>query len=527
MAKVTVIPQKINPLTHIPNNMLKKKRVAAYARVSTKQDDQINSYDAQVKHYTEYCSSRPDWEFVGMYSDRGITGTSRKHRVGFNRMIQDAMDGKIDLIVLKSVQRFARNTVDTIGVSRQLRDRGVEVIFEENNLSNFDPNGELNLTICASIAQEESRNISENVKWGKNKRYKEGITAVGYSHFLGYDKDPDPKVGFRINPEQAETVRLIYSLFMKGRTACGICRYLEEKGYRTPGGKDRWRVSTVESILTNEKYKGDARIQKSYVRDFLTHASVRNNGEVESWYVEEHHEAIIEPEEWELVQLEIERRRKFRRTYSSTSVISNRLVCGDCGCFYGRKVWHSTDRYKKYIYRCNGKYEGRHKCETPALSEEEIRRMFIQAYSIFMARRSQTRADCEEMAEALTSTDRLQQEIRELMEKDNDVMLLAENLIGANANASIDPDEFQRRYDGYNRQHREYQTQIDEKETEVRTRRAKARAMKAFIKDIESGPATLEDWDDDLWCQLVDRATVSRDGSITFRFRDGSEIKAR
>lgn len=444
MAKITIIPQKINPITHLPNNTIKKIRVAAYARVSTKQEDQANSYEAQIKYYTELINSRPDYIFVGMYADKGITGTSRKHRVEFNRMIDDALNGKIDKIILKSVTRFARNTLDTVGLARQLKEKGVEIFFEENNISNFDPNGELNLTINASIAQEESRNISQNVKWGKHKRYKEGITSLAYSRFLGYEKHPsDPKIGFTINEEQAKVVRLIYKEYMKGKSTSAIAKLLEEKNIKTPTGKDKWSIVTIESILSNEKYKGDARIVKTYVKDFLSHKPVTNNGEVESFYVENHHEPIINPDEWEIVQAEKRRRKEIGSSYSSSNLFSSKLICSDCNSFYGQKVWHSTTKYKKLVYQCNSKFSKNHKkCETPTLTEDEIKEKFLKAYNEFMLDREKIIEDAKLIKETLCNIIPIENEIQELKDKDDEIIVLAEKLVSRNATEVMSQDEF-------------------------------------------------------------------------------------
>ena len=211
MAKITVIPSTINPLTHLPTNTLYKKKVAAYARVSTLQEEQASSYEAQVDYYTKYIKSRPEWEFVDVYADDGITATNTKKRNGFKEMVADALEGKIDFIVTKSISRFARNTVDSLVTIRQLKAKGIEVYFEEQNIYSLDPKGELMITILASIAQEESRNISENVKWGKRKKCADGYTSLAYKNFLGYDKHPtDAKKGFIINEEQEKIVRMIY-----------------------------------------------------------------------------------------------------------------------------------------------------------------------------------------------------------------------------------------------------------------------------------------------------------------------------
>ena len=277
-----------------------KRRTAAYARISTDHEDQLSSYAEQVEYYTAYIKERPDLEFVKVYADEGITGTSITHRAGFRRMIADALAGKIDFIITKSVSRFARNTVDLLSTIRQLKEKGVEVYFEKENIRTFDSRGELILSIMASIAQEESRSISENCKWGQRRRFAEGKFSVPYKRFLGYDKGEDGTLV--INEEQAVIVRRIYDMFLEGYTTYAIAKALTEDGIPTPGGKTLWRKGVVKSILTNEKYKGDALLQKVYTEDYLTKRKKKNNGEVTRYYAEGSHEAIIPPQIFDEVQ---------------------------------------------------------------------------------------------------------------------------------------------------------------------------------------------------------------------------------
>ena len=240
MAKsVKYIPATKNIFTAMPTMSISKRRVAAYARVSTDSDEQFTSYEAQIDYYTRYITKRDDWEFVKVYTDEGITGTSTKHRDGFNLMVKDALDGKIDLIITKSVSRFARNTVDSLTTVRKLKDAGVEVYFEKENIYTFDSKGELLITIMSSLAQEESRSISENVTWGHRKRFADGKVTMPYKNFLDYDKGKDGKPV--INEKEAEIVRLIYRLFLQGKTASGICKHLDGLGIPTPTGRKATR----------------------------------------------------------------------------------------------------------------------------------------------------------------------------------------------------------------------------------------------------------------------------------------------
>lgn len=290
-----------------PKKFKTKTRVAAYARVSTELDSQTNSYASQISYYLNYISTNPDWELVEIYSDSGLTGTNAKRRSGFSRMIEDALSGKIDLILTKSISRFARNTVDALTITRELKQKGVEVFFEKENISSLDSTAELIFTIMSSIAQEESRSISENVRWGIQRRMESGRIALPYKGFLGYDRGEDglPK----INREEAKIIHRIYDEFLSGNTFRGIAKNLTKDNIPSPRGKTHWSPETIRSILTNEKYKGDALLQKTYTVDFLSHEIRKNHGERKQWYIKDSHDAIISPKTFAKVQTEIARRR--------------------------------------------------------------------------------------------------------------------------------------------------------------------------------------------------------------------------
>ena len=339
------------------NVEMRKKRVCGYARVSTDEESQTTSYNAQVDYYKKFIKSNPEWEYVDLYSDEGITGTSTKKRDGFNRMIKDALDGKIDLIVTKSISRFARNTVDSLQTIRQLKEKGVEVLFEKENIRTFDTKGELLLTILSSLAQEEARSISENTTWGLRKRFQDGKYSLAYTHFLGYDVDKNGNM--IVNKEQAKVVKLIYELFLNGYTLGGICEELENRKIKTPYGLDRWHKSTVKSILRNEKYKGDALLQKTYRQDFLTKKVIKNHGEIPQYYIENGHEGIISKEQFALVQEELLKRGHLM-PYKNKDVFAGRLICGHCGehlvrLFVKAKKANKDDSYKYYYYICRSK----------------------------------------------------------------------------------------------------------------------------------------------------------------------------
>ena len=354
MPSITMIPATKSIHLKQPLGLKPRRKTAGYARVSTDKDEQFTSYEAQIDYYTQYIKSHDDWEFVKVYSDEGISGLSTKKREGFNEMIEAALAGKIDLIVTKSVSRFARNTVDGLTTIRKLKDAGCEVYFEKENIWTFDSKGELLLTIMSSLAQEESRSISENVTWGQRKRFADGKVSMSYKQFLGYEKGPDglPKVV----PEQAKTVRYIYDLFMSGKTVKAIAKQLTAEGVPTPGGKKVWRDATVESILTNEKYKGDMLLQKTFRSDHITKKKVKNEGQLPQYYVENSHEAIIPPELFDAVQAERKRRSvQGKKGAKNTYPFTGKIVCEKCGKNYRRKTTAAGVRWSCSTYITYGK----------------------------------------------------------------------------------------------------------------------------------------------------------------------------
>ena len=400
---VTPIPATKNKFSSAVISPDAKKRVAGYARVSTDMDEQFTSFEAQMNYYTSFIKSHKDWEFVDVYSDEGISGTNTMHRTGFQQMIMDALSGKIDLIITKSVSRFARNTVDTLTTIRELKDKGVEVFFEKENIWTFDSKGELLITIMASLAQEESRSLSENIKWAVNKKFEQGKFSLPYKAFLGYDRGKDglPVV----NPEEAEIVREIYHRFLAGESPLAICHTLESKGIAAPRGGKKWSVSTITSILKNEKYAGNAVLQKSFTADFLTKKKQTNNGEVPKYYVKDSHEAIVTEEEYELVQQELKDRTTCCHQTYSANIYSDRIICGECGKPYGSKVWHSNDKYRRVIFRCNSKYSnGKEPCRTPHLTEDEIKEVFLQALNKLLTNKETVIQNLELLKTTLFST---------------------------------------------------------------------------------------------------------------------------
>lgn len=520
---VTVIPPTIQPITHLARNAVVRRRVAAYARVSTSSEEQLTSYEAQVDYYTRFIQSKPEWEFVRVYTDEGISAVNTKKREGFNQMVRDALDGKIDLIVTKSVSRFARNTVDSLVTVRKLKEKGVEVYFEKENIYTLDSKGELLITIMSSLAQEESRSISENVTWGQRKRFADGKVSLPYSHFLGYRKGADGLP--EIVPEEAETVRWIYSLFLSGKTTSSIASFLTREGIPTPAGKKRWAASTVESILKNEKYKGDALLQKAFTVDFLTKKQKKNEGEVPQYYVEGNHEAIIDPVTFDYVQAEMARRTKDKHRYSGVSMFSSKIKCGECGCWYGSKVWHSTDKYRRTVWRCNNKFANEHRCSTPTVDEETVRRAFITAYNQLMRDRRQVVADCELMRRALVDLDGLDAEIERQLEETQVVAELVKAAVQENASTVLSQEVYLQKYEALTKRYEAAVTELDRLKETRTMRERQDKSMALFIRTLKRQPEVLDAWNDTIWTVMIEKAIIHRNGKITFVFVNGREIK--
>ena len=519
---ITVIPATIDPHTRIPKAATTFRKVAGYARVSTDSEEQLTSYEAQVDYYTRYIRSRPDWQFVDVYTDEGISATNTKRREGFNRMVQDALDGKIDLIVTKSVSRFARNTVDSLTTVRKLKDAGVEVYFEKENIWTLDSKGELLITIMSSLAQEESRSISENVTWGQRKRFADGKVSIPYGHFLGYRKGTDglPEVV----PEEAEIVRSIYRMYMEGKSSNAIATYLTRQNIPSPAGKPSWQRCTVESILRNEKYKGAALLQKKFTVDFLQKKMKVNEGEVPQYYVEHSHEAIIAPAEWERVQAELARRKSSTKRTISSSPFSCKIICGDCGETFTPKVWHSNSKYRRTIWRCRAKYEKGEHCTTPHIYESDLKQHFITALSQLLTNRTALLEDGRLIQQDLLNCDAIDIESNSILQELDVVTRMIQQMVKENASQVANQIDYTTRYNALVDRYEGLQLRYDSLQAQKQRRQLQAAAMDDCLTALEEVDLLQIQFSDALWNTVVDHVTVYADGRLVFHFKNRSEI---
>jgi len=368
-----------------------KLRMAAYCRVSTDSEDQLNSYNSQIKYYTSIIEENPNWTMAGIFADEGLSGVSTKKRKEFNRMMQKCRAGRIDMIIVKSVSRFARNTLDSISWARRLKKLGVGIIFEKEGVNTMEMDDEILLTIFAGLAQAESESLSKNVAMGHRQSYKAGNVPFHYKNFLGYRKGADGEP--EIVPEEAAVVKRIFHRYLAGDSVAQIIKDLEADGIPAARGGEKWSPATVRNMLRNEKYIGDALLQKTYVADVLTKQSKKNHGELPQYYITNNHPAIIDRDIFQKVQEEIARRgckrkvqSKSARTeqskYSGKYALNEILVCGECGTPYRRVTWTQHGE-KRIVWRCISRLEhGRKYCkESPTLHESPLHAAVMDAIS--------------------------------------------------------------------------------------------------------------------------------------------------
>ena len=522
--KVVQVIQATAPIVSAQSHSaIKKRRVAGYARVSTEKEEQQNSYEAQMDYYTTYIQSNPEWIFVNVYSDEGITGTSMKKRDGFNQMITDALDGKIDLIITKSVSRFARNTVDSLTTVRKLKEKGVEVYFQKENIYTLDSKGELLITIMSSLAQEESRSISENTTWGQRKRFADGKMSLAYSNFLGYKKGSE-NGEMEIVEEEAVIVRRIYDEYLYGKTPYDIAARLTEEQIPTPGKKTQWRVSTIVSILHNEKYRGDAILQKKYTVDFLSKTTKKNEGELPMYYIPQNHPAIIRPEVFEMVQEEFRRRQSAGGHAQCISIFSGRIICADCGGYYGRKIWHAGSKYSSWHWHCNNKFMKRNYCDTPTLKEESIEETFVAAINSIITRKSEIKANYELCFDAITDDSTLQAQLEDANRECGEISTLINNLLTTGSKQKDGIKEINKRYEEYLARHETLQQKRKELSSQIGLLAAKRIQITAFLRELDKLDGLMKEFDPLVFQATVNYIKVNSDRTVIFVFRDGTEL---
>jgi len=522
-----------NPILLKRNNSNRPMNVAAYCRVSTDAEDQINSYKAQVNYYTEHIAKNPKWRFVDIYADEGITGTMASKRDDFMRMIEDCEKGKIDMILTKSVSRFSRNVVDSLSYIRKLKAMDIAIFFEEQNINSLEEDCETYLGIYSVIAQSESENISSNVRWGINKRMQNGTYACRFD-FLGYRKDKGASEP-RIIPEEAEIVRYIFKMYIEGSSIDQIKAYLESNQIKTVKGKSVWDKTTIRHMLQNEKYVGDVLYQKTFRTDCISKRTKINRGERAKYLVSNNHPAIIDRETFKAVQTEMARRSNKRKTsdltvtnlgkYSAKYALSELLVCGECGSCYKRKTWTNGDE-KRIYWRCQSRIEhGNKYCKnSKGIEEKKLH---------------------EAICNALRKTVSENESVISLIKAD-----LAYGLSGEDGNydigalekcisdTTVELNDYMKQYNSTGGDKNKYIECIQQTSEKIRLLRVELDAAKAKVaqnekinreverltKWLSENDVSFENYDDVVVRRMLEMIRVNNDNTITVYTKFGTEI---
>ena len=528
--RVVVIPAKSSEDN---KQAAKCLRVAAYCRVSTDDEEQKTSYEAQIGYYTEKINQNPEWQMAGIFADEGISGTQAKKRPEFLKMIRLCRQRKIDIILTKSLSRFARNTVDSLGYIRELRALGIAVISEKENINTLTAESEMLITIMSCFAQAESESISKNVSWGVRQSFKNGNVPMQYARLLGYRKGHDGNA--EIIPEEAEVVKEIYRCYLDGMSMNLIADRLNEKGLTTKGGSSPYRKTVVQRILTNEKYTGDALLQKTYVTDCITKKTRKNNGELPMYLVKNHHEPIISRSDFNRVQEEMARRSakrtiadKLTKTgqgkYSAKYALSELLICGECGEHYRRVTW-TAKGFKEIKWRCVSRIQyGKKKCHSsPTVDEQALHRAIVSAVNEFCTVKDDVaKALRESITEVLDpnqngSIQAAQQRIDELARNMDELIMLA-TVPETAENAMSDIAKFSEEM----KMLREF---IEtEKAKQAATQRG-SDEVNTILERLGQEDFTLIEYDDVAARQLIEKITVASKDAITVRFKGGFEIR--
>ncbi len=528
--RIVVIPAKSREEIRQSERRLK---VAAYCRVSTDQEEQESSYEAQIGYYTEKINSNSEWQMAGIFADEGITGTQTKKRPEFLKMIRLCRQGKIDMILTKSLSRFARNTVDSLKYIRDLKALGIAVIFEKENINTLETDTEMVLTIMSCFAQAESESISKNVSWGIRQSFKNGNVPMQYARLLGYRKGDDDKP--EIVPEEAEIVKEIYRLYLEGMSLNMIVDRLNEKGLKTKGSNAPYRKEVIQRILTNEKYTGDALLQKTYVTDCITKKTRKNNGELPMYLVKNHHEPIISRSDFNRVQEEMARRSakrsiadKLTKTeqgkYSAKYALSELLICGECGSHYRRVTW-TAKGFKEIKWRCINRIQyGKKKCHSsPTVDEQPLHKAIVSTINEFCEVKDDVaKALRESITEVLDtnlngSVQAAQQRIDKLAHNIDELIKLA-TVPETAATAMADIEKFSEEMKTL----REF---IENEKAKQMTAQRGSAELDAILERLENEDFTMTEYDDVAVRQLIEKITVESKDTITVTFKGGFEVR--
>lgn len=531
--KVITIPAK--PEAASRPSIRRQLRVAAYCRVSTDDEEQLTSYEAQQNYYTDKIMTNQDWTMAGIFADEGITGTSARKRPAFLRMIRLCKQKKIDIILTKSISRFARNTVDCLNYIRALRELGIAVIFEKENINTLEADSEILITMLGAFAQAESESISANVRWGKRQAMREGKAIIQYDRLYAYQKGEDGKP--QIIPDQAEVVQSIYKQYLAGASLRMIKDRLEAEQIPNAAGNARWTITAVRSILSNEKYCGDVLLQKSFVSDCINRKVIRNTGQLPMYLIQNHHEGIVDRKTFHAVQAEMARRNAGKSpskknastgmtSYASKYALSERLVCGECGTLYRRCTWTCKGQ-KRIVWRCVSRLDyGKKYCHhSPTLDEAPLQRAILAAINSAMSKKDQLIHQLQSAMELelapmpgdhMSLAD-IEQRLQELGEQVREIVAKAAATKEVQVHAPL-LKEIADEMDTLKKKRALIESQRQ-------THEHAFRRIEIATDAMEQTSTNISEWDEALIRQLVDTVKVHSAEKITVYLRGGIEIQ--
>ena len=517
MSDVEVIKPSIYT-KHIQNTIFKKakKKVCAYCRVSTDAEEQKTSYYSQIQYYTNLIKKNKDWEYVGVYADEGITGTQIKKRDEFIRMIDDCKAGCIDIVIAKSISRFARNTVDTLNTVRLLRSLDIDVYFEKENIHTLNMDSEMFLTLYSAFAQAESESTSQNVKMGYRAKMKRG-EPCGQANCFGYIWDKENKK-LVINNDEAKIVKKIFKYYLEGYGSSRIARKLMDEGIPAPGGGIRWHPSPIKDILRNVKYVGDLCGQKYFVESPLSHKEIRNKGQKEMYYKKNNHEAIISREVFDKVQDIYNKRstiikegKVYCEKFSMKYTFSSMIFCGECGKCYVRRVSNHTNKdgitHTHVYWTCSSLAQtNTEKCKhVTSIRDDEIKSLFVSLFNKFII--SKNNDDLLKAVKSTTSKENIEDKLESLKRKQNEIKDKINNLIDLNLNQNIDRDVFTQKNNEFNNELKMIQDEIDNIYKDQKKRRTEERRIKELENEINGMPSMTK-FDDMTFKKLVSKIII-------------------
>lgn len=536
MSDVQVIKANRNE-NRIRGRKVEILRVAAYCRVSTDSEDQLNSYKSQVMYYTDLIKKKPEWSLADIYADEAITGTQVTKRENFQRMINDCMNGEIDMIITKSISRFARNTLDTLKYVRMLKEKGIAVFFEDENINTLTMDGELLLVVLSSVAQQEVENISSNVKKGLKMKMQRG-ELVGFQGCLGYDYNKETK-SISVNEKEAEIVRYIFNRYIEGAGCTVIANELENLGYKTKYGSSRWVQSTVIGIIKNEKYKGDLLLGKTFTVDPISKRRLENFGEEDKFYIRDHHQPIISEEIFEEAQKILakrnvnrgvhqdgQKRNKFSRKYAFSCMIK----CGFCGGTLTRRNWHSSSAYTKTIWQCvtatkNGK---KHCPYCKGIPEEVIENAFVKSYQLLCSDQHEVVNEFLQKVEDVLEDDACKKRAPKIEKEMADLHRRKEKLLDLRLDNNIDREIYEKKNQELSEQLEKLQNEQSQLTELNKNRESTKTRLREFRKKLSSGEI-LESFDRVVFESVIEKIIIggyNEEGveeplKITFVYKTG------